>query len=73
MVRFARIDWQIRANRLRGPELNLLFSEDFSRASTRKIAQNEGHEKANKKAPTMFFQADEGHEKATKKPRKSNE
>ena len=42
-----------------------------------KFAQNEGHEKATKKAQTLFFQGDEGHEKShektTKKPRKSNE
>ena len=31
------------------------------------------HEKATKKARTLFFQADEGHEKATEKPRKSHE
>ena len=37
----------------------------------KKIAQNEGHEKPQKKrrGPTLFFQADKGHEKATEKPR----
>ena len=48
-------------------------SEDFSRASTRKICPRKSHEKTKKNAQTLFFQADEGQEKATEKPRKSNE
>ena len=54
-----------------------IISEDFSRASTRKICPKWGprksHGKATENAQTLFFQADEGHVKATEKPRKSNE
>ena len=49
--------------------LSHFWSEDCSRASTRKICPKWGprksHEKTTKKAQTLVFQADEGHEKAT--------
>ena len=47
-------------------------SEDFSRASTRKICPKWGPRKSHKKGPNIVFQADEGHEKATGKVTSKN-